>query len=507
MSLLPQPKRAELEISFEDQPTVFDFLDDDAFVTALMGPVGSGKSYGCAVKLMKKALEQKPSPRDNIRYTRWAVVRNTYGELKTTTLKTWTEVFPEDKWGRVLWTPPITHHIRMPARNKVPGLDCEVIFLALDNPKDVRKLLSLNITGYWANEARELGFAVITHLNRRVGRYPPKIDGGPTWRGGFMDTNPMDEDHWYHTMAEKERPRGKYAWHFYKQPAAIFECKDPPPEGERDGCVFSQGRWWKFNPDAENISNLPGGYYEQQIAGSKLDEIRCYIAGQYVYVQEGRPVWPEYDDDAMVGEPAFDPSLPLQIGLDFGLTPAAVFGQRRKDNGWNILHELPMFEMGLERFGQRMLGEIQMKFPGAQVIAWGDPAGEQRDAIYETTAFQYLKTIGVTARPTATNNPDTRREAGAAPMERRNGLTVHRDCKFLRKALSGGYHFKRVKVDGKEFYRDKANKNQFSHIGDAFGYLMLGGGEFRKLTRNAPLHKEFARGTFVAQTDFDVFSA
>lgn len=500
MSLAPE-KKVDFVISFAESESVHDFYQDNAFVTGIMGPVGSGKSYGCAAKLMRLALAQKPSPVDNVMYTRWAVVRNTYGELKTTTMKTWTELFPEHQWGRINHTPPITHHIRMPGRGKIPGLDCEVMFLALDQPKDVRKLLSLNITGFWANEARELAFTVITHLIRRVGRYPPMRDGGPSWRGGFMDTNPMDEDHWWHTMAEKERPRGKYRWNFYKQPPAVFEVGKEEP-----GALYAKGRWWKFNDEAENIGNLPDGYYEQQISSSNLDEIRCYIAGQYVYVQEGRPVWPEYDDDAMVGTPEYVKGIPLQIGFDWGLTPAAALGQKHPTTSqWRILSELPMFDMGLERFGLALNSHVQLKYPGAELLGWGDPSGQSRDPIYEVTAFDYMsRNCHINVRPTATNDPKTRREAGAAPMGRRNGLVVHQDCKILRRALGGGYHYKRVQVAGKEFYRDVANKNQFSHIAEAYGYLMLGGGEYRSLVQNAATSSLFAN---IAQADleFDVW--
>ena len=37
-----------LDLNFENSPTVWKFLHDDSFVRGLMGPVGSGKSYGCA---------------------------------------------------------------------------------------------------------------------------------------------------------------------------------------------------------------------------------------------------------------------------------------------------------------------------------------------------------------------------------------------------------------------------------------------------------------------------
>ena len=94
------------------------------------------------------------------------------------------------------------------------------------------------------------------------------------------------------------------------------------------------------------------------------------------------------------------------------------------------------------------------------------------------------------------------------PMNRlidgRPGLLVSRECARTRKALSGGYHFKRVAVGaGHERFRDAPNKNEHSHVGDAYGYLMLGGGEHRTLTRNPNGRPQFRQ--LVAKADFDVF--
>ena len=136
-----------LNLDFSQSPTTWNFLNDDSFVRGLMGPVGSGKTYASLAEVILRAVKQPPSPVDNIRYTRFAVIRNSYPELRTTTIKTWQEIFPENTWGEMRWSPPITHHIKLPERDGAPGLDCEVIFLALDQPRDVRKLLSLELTG------------------------------------------------------------------------------------------------------------------------------------------------------------------------------------------------------------------------------------------------------------------------------------------------------------------------------------------------------------------------
>ena len=478
----------------------------------MMGPVGSGKSYACAAEVMIRAVQQKPSPIDGIRYSRFVIVRNSYPELKTTTIKTWQDMFPEATFGPMLYTPPITHHIRLPARDGAAGIDCEVIFLALDQPKDVRKLLSLELTGAWVNEARELPKAVIDGLTHRVGRYPTKRDGGASWHGIWMDTNPMDDDHWWHKLAEKEKMSGPYAWKFFTQPGGVIEVPhDELPENpEANDFIFASGKWWMVNPKAENVDNLPAGYYQQMLLGKNLDWIRCYAEGKYTYVQEGKPVWHEYDDNIMSGDVQYDPTLAIQVGVDFGLTPAAVIGQRYPNGRWVVLDEVVTMDMGLERFGNLLLSDLNMKYPKAQVLLWGDPAGMARDAIYEVTAFDYLRTLGLRAQPTPSNDFKVRREAAAAPMQRfiagKPGLMVASHCKLLRKSLSGGYHFKRVAVGaGHERFKDAPNKNEHSHVGDAFGYLMLGGGEHKRMTKN-----NLQSSTFIAQTvasnDFDVFS-
>jgi len=502
-----------MKLDFSTSPTVGKFFRSKAFVRGLLGPVGSGKSYACCAEIWRRAVEQKPSPRDGIKYSRFAIVRNTHPMLRTTTLKTWQELMPENVWGNVKYAPPITHHIKLPPRGKAAGIDCEVIFLALDDPKDVRKLLSLELTGAWVNECRELPKAVIDGLTHRVGRFPTKADGGPTWHGVIMDTNPPDSDHWYYVTAhDKDRPKGKYAWDFFEQPGGVIEVPlEAVPEEmpEAQGYLYSAGRWWKTNPKAENLGNLPQGYYEQLLGGKNLDWIRCYAEGKYTYVQEGKAVWPEYQDSLMATDLEPTPGIPVQVGLDFGLTPAAVFAQRMPNGTWHVLHELVTFDMGLNRFVNMLKEEMGIYFPKYEFMIWGDPAGQQRDQIYETTAFDHMRSMDMLARPTATNDFKVRREALAIPMSRlidgKPGFLINKSCTRLRKSLGGGYHFKRVSMGaGQERYRDSPNKNEHSHIGDAAGYCLLGGGEHKAMTTRTSVSMGSQTNTKVL--DFDVFN-
>lgn len=79
------------------------FMHSTAFFRGLMGPFGSGKSTVCVMEILKRAKAQKPGP-DGIRRSRWAVIRNTYPELKTTTIKTWHQWVPPSI-GRFVWLP------------------------------------------------------------------------------------------------------------------------------------------------------------------------------------------------------------------------------------------------------------------------------------------------------------------------------------------------------------------------------------------------------------------
>ena len=66
--------KAVTKLDFSSSPTVAKFMRSKGFVRGLMGPVGSGKSYACCAELWRRAVQQKPSPRDGIIYSRFAIV-------------------------------------------------------------------------------------------------------------------------------------------------------------------------------------------------------------------------------------------------------------------------------------------------------------------------------------------------------------------------------------------------------------------------------------------------
>lgn len=460
-------------------PVAERFIKDDAFVCAIRGPIGSGKSTACVMKLVRN-LQKQVRLRDGYIRRRTAIIRNTYPELRTTTIKTWHQWLPAHM-GHWRDAGPPTHHI-IDEANKI---DWEVIFVALDRPDDVRKLLSMELSDAWINEAREIPKAVLEGLTGRVGRFPRREEGGCTDPQILMDTNPPDTDHWWYRTAEEPTPEAVEA-------QLELEAKLRAMGALRaDQNLYS---WYAQpggeEPNAENLDNLPPGYYLKAKANKDPDWIKVYVDGQYGYVMDGKPVYPEFRDNVHVRVFEATPRLGLHIGMDWGLTPAASFGQIMPNSQWRIRSEVATEDMGIIRFAELVKQHLATRYPGFKVASiTGDPAGSIRGAD-ERTPFDLVKAAGLEARPAHTNDPSIRREAFAAPMRRmidgEPGLLVHPDCRYLRKGLAGAYNYKRVLVSGDAKYRDVPDKSIYSHICEASEYMFMGAGEGKSIIRREP---------------------
>jgi len=473
-----------VEIRYRPSGAVLrEFMLDDSFARFIRGPVGSGKTSCCCVEVMRRAMAQEPSVIDGVRRSRWAIVRNTNPQLRTTTIKTWLEWFPEDVFGKFNWSPPYTHRI-------VKGdLDLEVIFLALDRPEDVRKLLSLELTGAFVNEARELPKSIIDAVTMRLRRYPSARHGGPSWTGLIADTNAPDEDHWWPIMAgevplpdhisEEEgrmlvKPEG---WKFFNQPAGMIEMKG------KDGVVTG----YRINPKAENLEYIGEEYYKQIIQGKSKSWIDVYVMNRLGSVADGRPVYRDFSPAVHVAKEPLNyvDGVPIVVGMDFGLTPAAVFCQNVR-NRWFVLHEVVTQDMGASGFARLLREEMAKKFPGQNFVFWGDPAGDHRAQTDEKTPFEILRGAGIMARPAPTNDPSARIDTVTSVLTRmvegNPAFVVDPSCKVLIYGFQSGYQYRRLNVSGSERYDDVPDKrNKSSHVHDALQYALCGGGEYRKL--------------------------
>lgn len=444
-------------------PTMARFHQALEFVRLVVGPVGSGKSTACCWEIVLKANAQTPF--NGVRRSRWAVIRNTYPELESTTIKTWSQQFPEPLF-KLLWGAPITCTAKYPLTDGTT-VELEVLFMSIDRPQDVKKLLSLELTGIYLNEFREMPKAVLDMGTARVGRFPSKDMGGASWCGIIGDTNPPDDDSEWYTLMEEMKPEG-YA--FFRQPGALVGT-----------CIEDM----KTNPRAENIQNLNDGYgyYRRMIGGKTWDWIKVYVCGEYGSYFDGRPVYQEYVDSVHCTKEPLEVwrGLPLVIGMDFGLTPAAIICQETGRGQFRAIDEVVATDVGLVTFLESALGpRLRLpRYAGLPMIVQCDPAGKGRVQTDEQTCIQILEKFGYRVNQAMTNSFMTRREAVAHRLTRLidgvPGMVISPTCTVLRKGFQGGYRFRRVQVAGENRFTDEPDKNRFSHPHDALQYAAMSG--------------------------------
>lgn len=472
-------------IAYKPQgPVARDYILDLTQRTFIMGPLGSGKTNASCWKAFRVMKHQQPDSQ-GVRRTRIAAVRNTYSDLLSTTAKDWLEMF--EHLGRYVLggREPPCHYLDFNLPPEAPGqkgtrVQAEMVFLALDREEHVKKLRGLQLTAAMLSEAKELPFSIVAMADLRCGRFPSG-EVGPTWYGMFGDTNAPDTDEWYYQLAEEQKPQG---WKFYRQPGGLIRDHVGSP--------------WRENPEAENLRNLPRNYYLNGAQGKLEDWIKVNLANEYGFVRSGKPVYPDFRDAVMCREFELSPHLPVYIGLDFGLTPAAVAAQRTISGQWRYSHELVTEDTGILRFGGLLKPWLAENFLSKGITIagiFGDPAGDQRQAgdVQERTAFQLLDSVGIKALPAPGENDFVLRvEAFSAPMKRfidgEPGMLVHPRMKVFRKGLQGGYAYKRVKVVGSDRFRDLPDKDKYSHPCEAGQYLALGAGEGVLVTTGSGHH-------------------
>jgi len=435
-------KPVEINYSFEDAPTLYRFYNCDKRIIAVRGCRGSGKSSVCVQKLLKNGLNQAPDPRDGIRRSRWAIVRNTYAQLKDSSIRKVLEWLPEEHFGTFKIT---THDYYITA---FEDTEIEFSFRALDKPKDVRNLLSMELSGAWINEAREIPKVIFDNLDPALGRFPAKKDGGCTLPQLILDTNSPEEGSWWFNYFEKDKPEN----------AEQF--------------IQPSGR----SPEAENVIWLPENYYENLIQGKDPDWIKVYIDNEYGFVREGELVYEHtYSDSLHTAKSKLYavPGRPLIIGMDFGLTPCAVIVQVTPMGHFNVLEEYVSTSMGVQRFVRNILKPlIATKYHGYKIIITGDPTGRDRSAANEITCYNILheEFPGFIIEPARTNSPVARVGAVEHFLTQLCDLGVPslqlnaEECETIRNGFGKGY------------IKDKLGnpkKNFYSHIHDALQYAAL----------------------------------
>lgn len=452
-------------IDYTPVPSVEAYLRSTAFQSFIVGPVGSTKTTASIMKVLYESAQVAKS-RDGIRRSRYAIVRNTRQQLLDSTIRDWLKWLPDGEAGTFLKT-DMTFTLRF------NDVHCDVLFRGLDDANDVRRLLSLQLTGAFVDEFRELNPEIFNALTGRLGRYPDGLlvphrkewgfdhkgnpirgcvdDQGKPMKRIWGSTNPPDMDTFWHE--------------YLVNPAEGINVTLQP------GGLSAEADW---------IDLLPTDYYEDLMVGKSPDWIDVYVHGKWGKSLAGQPVFKAFNRELHVAKSTLHPlksaSNPIIVGMDFGLCPSAVVGQIDMFGRLVIFAAHTSDGMGLTRFLQTILRPyLTQRFPGLPVVVVGDPAGVTRAQTDERSCFDILKKEGFKALPARTNAPVARMAAVDTYLMRqvdgKPGIIIDpKDALPLIKALSGGYRYK-LKKSGE--LEDSPEKNAHSHVADACQYLCL----------------------------------
>lgn len=453
-------------------PVAQAFIASRAAVCGIMGPLGSGKTSAAFVKHLVAAGAQQPSTRDGWRKYKLLTVRDNLREVWKTTIPSWRAWVPETmgEWVGGKDT-PATHTLRfaLPDGSKLLFVH---EFAGIGDMNVESFFDGYEPTAVHLNAATLLPREVLFFARGRVGRYPTMDEGGPSWSGVTMDYNAPDTDHWmYELMTAAPDP----ALAFFRQPSG-------------------------FAADAENVRNLPAGYYTRQAAGQPEWYVTRMLRNEFGPSRAGRPVYPEFADRVHVldAEPVPDPALALSIGIDQGRNPAAVICQRSGLGRRTVLDELVMAGVGVRSFARALMQLLGERYPAwaarplddlgrPSILVWADPAAANPTELDDTATFLsiFAAETKLRAAPARVpgNSPTLRHEAVRRELttlldDGRPQLLLSPRCPILRRGFNSGYRFRKLRVSGVERYADEVEKDQYSHPHDALQYEVLGDGDY-----------------------------
>lgn len=461
-------------------PIAQAYMDSTADVSIINGPIGSGKTTTSVTKAMRIGAQQRPALKQTTRNARGeeAPVRlfkvccvvATYRQMWRSLMPSWFRRLPREVGSFTgAENAPCNHRISFQLSDG-SIVDFQADFVAIGEGTAEDALRGYEPTMFYLFELDLLTDDVFTYAAGRTGRFPGMDEGGPSWHGIIADLNAPELHNW------------TYKRFFNKTPAQL----------KADGIeLFRQPDG--LSPQAENLDNLPGGaeYYRRQVRinASKPWYIGRMIRNRPGFSREGKPVYLSEFSDALhvsQAELEFTPGLPLQLGLDAGLNPAAIAGQRMPNGQWRILGELVGDTgTGAKRFGSDLAKWLGEKFPLARKItAYADPSaayGADQKAGEQTWIEIVAAAAGIRVLPAPSNRLIPRLEAVRAPLTRlidgEPGLLLcPNGCPVIRQGFNATYRYRRRKPD-EESYHEEPEKNEASHPHDALQYLLAGGGE------------------------------
>jgi hypothetical protein len=422
------------------------------------------------VEAARRMAQQEKSPEDGRRYSRFAIIRQSLKDAKATVLKdvrTWFGALADWKVSES------TLYI------EYGDVYSEWPFIPLDEPDDVKRLLSLQLSGAFVNECIETDINLLPDIAGRLGRYPNNELGACTWSGIWMDTNaPIMNTPWAEFIA-KPPPQ----WEVFHQPGGHTE------QAENLAHLNQTAETMLLPEDDPRRIAQGRGYYNRLLSVGSVDYIRRYVWSEFGRDPSGAAVFAEsFRMDFHVADsltPVY--SRLLLVGQDFGRNPWSLICQLDHSGRLMVLQEVPGRgptgeNVGLEQHCRTNLipALVDERYAGRPIAAVGDPSGMAKDNLFETNAFDLMKRMGISCEPAPTNDIEPRIQAVEGFFGRQIGgraaLVIDGSrCPTLVAALNGQYKYE-IEADksGGTYMKTVPEKlHPWSDVADCLQYVCL----------------------------------
>lgn len=262
-------------IDFVANPVQSAFITSKADADLFSSRRGEGKSVALCMSCLYHTRHNPGA--------RWAFIRDTFENLQKTTMKTFFEWFKDGIHGRYNYT-------RKEWTWAEPFAKGSVLFMGMDEEKDIASLQGLELAGVAMDEAapgaatggiREVVFSMAMSSLRQPGM---------KWYSFKVAQNNSDESHWTYRK---------------------FVDPGTPPDLSYERMPLQVPGYKLWQPQTpENLKHLPTGYYEriraEFVAMGRTDLARRFVDGQFGFQELGKSCTPQWSD---------------QLHLATGLTP------------------------------------------------------------------------------------------------------------------------------------------------------------------------------------------
>ena len=392
----------------------------------LQGGVGSGKTRAFVAPVVEMLLE--------IPTIRILWGRQDFNDLRLSAMETFFEVMPSEL---IISQNSQEHRYIIGQNNKQSS---QIFFRDL---KDLSGLGSQEFAVIVVTEVYEISLQAFRVLKMRARQInvPTMI---------LLEGNPPNEDHWLSKLTNPQT-----------------EEYDPDVEMWQ---VSTYENWDNLMPTYRNsLETMPQSWKNK------------YLYGNFGFMPDGTPYYSGFKDNLHTGEFEWNQYKELILGWDFGFHhPACVITQIDLQDKWIWLREILGNDITIDKFAEQVKGVINLYYPKAQIVNFGDPAVTQKNDKSELTSWEILFAKGFEIH----HKPSTYRQRKEIIEKKLSTLISgkpmlladRRYCRIAIDGFLGGYHYA-VRKEGSpntDKYEQPFKDGYYEHVMNAGEYIAVG---------------------------------